>query len=181
MKVADEKKLILLLKRSDVKAFDTLFTRYHGKVLGFCYQITGSKEESEEIGQTVFLAIWENRHIIDEERPVETYIFSITRHHLYNALKRKAFRKAVETKIENTFVDYEFDLEEQLYYNDINNSLQKIIDTLPSKRKEIFLLSRNEGLSYKKIAEVLNISENTVDTQIRNALDYIRPLMRKFL
>jgi RNA polymerase sigma-70 factor (family 1) len=181
MAPTDEKDVIKSLKQSNVKAFDLLFVRYHKKVLRFCYQFTGSKEEAEEIGQIVFLAIWENRLSIDETKPFETYLFSIARHHVYNALKRKTYRKAFLEKIEDSSLEYHFDTEEQVLFNDLDHLFQKLLSLLPPKRREIFLLSRNEGLTYKQIAEKLNISENTVDTQIRNALNYIRPILQKIL
>jgi RNA polymerase sigma-70 factor (ECF subfamily) len=59
--------------------------------------------------------------------------------------------------------------------------LQKLINEIPERRREIFRLSRFEGLSYKQIAERLNISENTVDSQIRNALAFLRKEFRKIV
>lgn len=180
MNQIDERELVIHLKKSNVNAFDSLFYRYYKKVLSFCYKILGTKEDAEEIVQTVFLAIWENRTIIDEDKHFETYLFSIVRHHVYNALKRKSYRKAFLESIENPNIGSNLDVEDQVYYNDLNLLLNKLIDTLPPKRREIYLLSRNRGLTYKQIADKLRITENTVDTQIRNALNYLRPILEKF-
>lgn len=177
----DEKELVLLLKKSDIKAFDLLFSGYHKKVLHFCFNVIGSKEDAEEIGQIAFLAIWENRNDIDADKSFETYLFSIVRHHVCNALKRKTYRRAFLERLDNPLFDYDYNTENQVYYNDLNNLFQKLVDTLPPRRKEIFLLNRHSGLTYKQIALALNITENTVDTQIRNALNYIRPILKEFL
>jgi RNA polymerase sigma-70 factor (ECF subfamily) len=181
MATVDEKDLILLLRNSDVKAFDLLFLRYYKKVMRFCQNITGSKEDAEEITQIVFQAVWENRTVIDAGKPFETYLFAITRHQVCNSLKRKAFRRVFFERLDNPSFICETEAESGIYFNDLNQLLQKLIDTLPAKRKEIFLLSRKEGLTYKQIAQALNITENTVDTQIRNALNYLRPILKSWL
>ncbi|HEY4787276.1 MAG TPA: RNA polymerase sigma-70 factor [Bacteroidales bacterium] len=181
MPFIDEKEVIKSLKQSNVKAFDWIFARYHKKVLSFCHHYTSSKEEAEEIGQAVFLAIWENRLVIDDERPFETYLFSIARHHVYNALKKKTYRKAFLEKTTDPTLEYDFDTENQIFFHDLEDLLEKLLTLIPPKRREIFLLSRKDGLSYKQIAETLHISENTVDTQIRNVLNYLRPILEKFL
>ncbi|MDP4186560.1 MAG: RNA polymerase sigma-70 factor [Bacteroidota bacterium] len=181
MSFIDEKEALKSLQQSDVKAFDWIFARYQKQVLSFCYHYTGSKEEAEEIGQTVFLAIWENRFTIDEERSFATYLFSIARHHVYNAIKKKMYRKAFLEKTKDLTLEYDFDTGNQIFFHDLEDLLEKLLTLIPPKRREIFLLSRKEGLSYKQIAETLQISENTVDTQIRNVLNYIRPILEKFL
>ena len=64
---------------------------------------------------------------------------------------------------------------------DTEEKLQKLINEIPERRREIFRLSRFEGLSYKQIAQRLNITENTVDSQIRNALNFLREEFRKMV
>jgi RNA polymerase sigma-70 factor, ECF subfamily len=181
MKFDDEKTLIAHLKKSDLKAFDEIFHRYKKKIFHFCKLSIGSEEEAEEVVQSAFIAIWENRLIIDENRSFETYLFSIVRHHIYNILKRRTYRRAFLESLEHPDLQLDFSLENQIFFNDLDLLLKKLLNTLPAKRKEIFMLSREEGLTYKQIGEKLGISENTVDSQIRNVLNYLRPILEKFL
>ena len=79
-------------------------------------------------------------------------------------------------------LNFDFNTEETIYFNDLEGLIEKLINQLPPRRKEIFVLSRQQGLTYVEIAKKLDITENTVDTQLRKALDFIRPeLIKLFL
>ncbi|NJO88289.1 MAG: sigma-70 family RNA polymerase sigma factor [Chloroflexia bacterium] len=85
-------------------------------------------------------------------------------------IKHKAF---IEYYLEGNR-EYSFVTEEEILFRELEEVYKNLIQDLPERRREIFVLSRQNGLTYKEIAEKLNISENTVDTQIRNALTYLR-------
>jgi RNA polymerase sigma-70 factor (ECF subfamily) len=69
--------------------------------------------------------------------------------------------------------------ERQLEFDELNSIVAQLIRSMPEKRREIYILSRNEGLSYKEISAQLGISENTVDSQIRKALSFLKENLRK--
>jgi RNA polymerase sigma-70 factor, ECF subfamily len=178
MSGSNEIRLIHELQQSNVIAFNELFKLHYQQVFNFSYHILNSKEDAEEIVQTVFIAVWENRVLIDPDRSFSTYIFSIARHHIYNTLKKRVFKKAY---LENLSTEPESDssTENEITCRELQLVFERIIETLPAKRREIFRLSREEGLTYKQIAERTGVSENTVDTQIRKSLHYIRSAFNK--
>jgi len=179
---SEERTLIQLLNQSNVKAFDTLFYHYHKRIYNFCLKFISSKAEAEEIVQIVFIAVWENRKDIDPEKLFSAYIFSIARHHAYNAIKKLTYQKAYLEQLINNGLNFDFNTEETIYFNELEDLIEKLISQLPPRRKEIFVLSRQKGLTYVEIAKKLDITENTVDTQLRKALDFIRPeLVKLFL
>ena len=179
---SEERTLIQLLNQSNVKAFDSLFFHYHKRIYNFCLKFISSKAEVEEIVQVVFIAIWENRKRIDSEKLFSAYIFSIARHHVFNAIKKMTYQQAYLEQLNNSGANFDFNTEETVYFHELEGVLEKLINQLPSRRKEIFILSRQQGLTYAQIAKKLDISENTVDTQVRKALDFIRPeLIKLFL
>lgn len=175
-----EKELLKKLKEGDSFAFEVLFYKYRNKVKGFAIKIVPAQVDPEEIVQEVFVKIWLKKEFIDPAKDFQSYLFSIAKHlvldHLKSAVNRRLY-----------FVDEQFhqDLQiedgaENTHIEDAEDKLQKLIDEIPERRREIFCLSRFEGLSYKQIAERLNISENTVDSQIRNALAFLRKEFRKY-
>jgi len=179
MPSAEEKILVFYLKQGSSKAFEQLFLRYHKKLYHFCKKIINSKEEAENLVQSVFMEIWENRIGLDEDKSFGGYLFKIAKNKGYNIIRKmineKAYLEYVAGKGNpHMLVDdggYEF--------RQITETIVHLINSLPPRRKEIFLLSRDKGLSYKEIAQMLQISENTVDTQIRNVLDYLREEVKK--
>ena len=172
---SSNKPLILKLKKSETGAFEQLFKLYSPRLFNFCRKFLNSKEDAEDIVQVVFTAVWENRLRIDEERSFSTYLFTIARNRIINILKKKVYAEG--------FINYtmyaangnvNYLTEDTVLFNELQQVLEKSINELPQKRREIFILSRKEGLSYKEIAKKLSISESTVNTQITHAINFLR-------
>lgn len=176
-----EKELIEKLKNGDSFAFEVLFYKYRNKVKGFAKSMLHSQIDPEEIVQEVFVRVWLKKEAIDPGKDFQSYLFSIAKHLVLDHLK-----SAVNRKLYFVGEHFQQDLleEEGLDAATIENSEEKLlglIEQIPERRREIFRMSRFEGLSYKQIAERLNISENTVDSQIRNALAFLRKEFRKIV
>lgn len=173
----EDKILVSHLKQGNPKAFEQLFLKYQKKLYYFCRKIIKNKEDSENLVQNTFLEIWENRQNIDEEKSFSGYLFKAIKNKVYNYIKKKINEQFYLDFINEDSEEYSEDQYETKQLVDIVNEL---IQKLPERRKEIFLLSRNEGLTYKEIASKLNITENTVDTQIRKTLDFLRFEYQKY-
>ncbi len=176
-----EKELVKKLKDGDSFAFEVLFYKYRNKIKGFALKIVPAQIDPEEIVQEVFVRVWLKKEAIDPEKDFQSYLFSIAKHlvldHLKSAVNRKLY--FVGEHFQQDLVE-EDGLEASIS-EETEAKLQKLINEIPERRREIFRLSRFEGLSYKQIAERLNISENTVDSQIRNALAFLRKEFRKII
>jgi RNA polymerase sigma-70 factor (ECF subfamily) len=176
-----EKELVKKLKEGDSFAFEVLFYKYRNKVKGFAVKIVPAQVDPEEIVQEVFVKLWLKKEAVDPGKDFQSYLFSIAKHlvldHLKSAVNRKLYFVGEHFQ-QDLMID---EGHENLLQEDTEEKLQRLIDEIPERRREIFRLSRFEGLSYKQIAERLNISENTVDSQIRNALAFLRKEFRKFI
>lgn len=174
-----EKILITNLKKGDVNAFEKLFDAYYPKLVNFALKFQSSPDEAENIAQDVFVKIWEQREQLKEEYSFSSLLFKISKNQILNL-----FRKNVNEKKYLEYLTLSEDegtntVLQQVTYNELQNNLEKYISKLPARRKKIFNLSRKEGLTYKEIAQRLSISENTVDTQIRNALNDLKKQIKK--
>lgn len=176
-----EKELVKKLKEGDSFAFEVLFYKYRNKVKGFAVKIVPAQVDPEEIVQEVFVKLWLKKEAVDPGKDFQSYLFSIAKHlvldHLKSAVNRKLYFVGEHFQ-QDLLID---EGQENMLQEDAEEKLQRLIDEIPERRREIFRLSRFEGLSYKQIAERLNISENTVDSQIRNALAFLRKEFRKFI
>lgn len=169
----NDTELIVELKKGDALAFDKLFHLYSDRLYWFSKRILKNKEDSEEIVQDVFLKIWEQRAKIDEFKSFKSYLFTIA----YNSIISKIRNKEVQQSyvlLKQETPEFHTETEAQIIYSDLESLSNKIIDQLPPKRKQIFLMSRVEGLTSTEIAEKLSISKNTVENQITDALKFIR-------
>jgi len=176
-----EKELVKKLKEGDSFAFEVLFYKYRNKVKGFAIKMVPAQVDPDEVVQEVFVKLWLKKEAVDPEKDFQSYLFSIAKHLILDHLKSAVNRRIY-------FVEEQFQQDllidenvESTFAEDAADKLQQLICKIPERRQKIFRMSRFEGLSYKQIAERLNISENTVDSQIRNALAFLRKEFRKMM
>jgi RNA polymerase sigma-70 factor (ECF subfamily) len=176
-----EKELVKKLSGGDSFAFEVLFYKYRNKVKGFTVKLVPAQVDPEEIVQEVFVKVWLKKEAIDPDKDFQSYLFSIAKNlvldHLKSAVNRKLY--FVGEHFQQDLLDEENS--DAPVLEDAEEKLERLINEIPERRREIFRLSRFEGLSYRQIAERLNISENTVDSQIRNALAFLRKEFRKIV
>lgn len=176
-----EKELVEKLRQGDSFAFEVLFYKYRNKVKGFAVKLVPAQVDPEEIVQEVFVKLWLRKETLNAEKNFQSFLFSIAKNlvldHLKSAVNRRMY--FVSEHFQQDLLADE-DVDSQLT-EDKEAKLLQLINEIPERRREIFRLSRFEGMSYKQIALHLNISENTVDSQIRNALAFLRKEFRKFV
>ena len=126
------------------------------------------EEDAENITQDVFIILWENRDFIEHIDNMNAYLFRLVRNKCLDYLKHKVFEQRY---VESVQTSYEVDVVED---NDTEILIRAAINSLPKRCRDIFLLSRVEGLKYKEISEQLGISVNTVECQMGIALKKLR-------
>lgn len=166
--------LVIELKKGSSVAFEQIFSLYHKRIYNFCFTLLPCCDDAEETVQKVFVALWEQRGQLDELKPLLPYLFSIARYMIYQDFRRSVYSKAVFEELSFRNTGFGETTKDEVLYKELSDILHKLIQQLPPRQKEIFHLSRDSGLTYREIAAELGISENTVDTQIRRALDFLR-------
>ncbi|WP_298649216.1 RNA polymerase sigma-70 factor [uncultured Proteiniphilum sp.] len=169
-----------LLQEGDEKAFEYIFHHYYNQIYTFVLNTLFDKTFAEDITQSVFISLWEKREIIDPEAGIAPLLYTIARNHVYRQTEQLLLKyKYLQYQQENAqeITDIESDVNSRF----LENILWEFIEKLPSDRRRIFLLSRKENLSNKEIASRLQISEKTVETQIRRSLIFLREKMKDYL
>ena len=179
MNSKDDKSLALELAQGNEKVFEIIFNKYYQALCVFSKQFLNDDELAEETVQNVFVKIWEKRFSISIDTSLEHYLFRAVRNHCFNELQHQKIKKRYAQKIlEDAVVEIKTD--EYFLEPNLKNEIEKALDLLPPKRKEIFRLSREEGLKYKEIAEQLDISVKTVEAQMGLALKFLREQLKDF-
>jgi RNA polymerase sigma-70 factor (ECF subfamily) len=175
-----EIQLIQEFKKGNAEAFKLLFNRYHERMYSFLFSLLRSKEDAEEVVQETFLKIWESRENFLEDYPFESLLFRIAKNTSLN-YSRKKVNRAVFEKQFSFFADLsESSADQYILFQETQSIIEIILNGLPPKRKEIFLLQKVEGFSRKEIADKLNISVITVDHQLNKANKYVTEEFKKF-
>lgn len=169
--------LILSLKEGDMKAFNKIFDRYGKRLYHFSLGYLKSSANAEEIVQDVFLKIWSNREELSVQKSFESYLFTIAKNGILNTIRK--------SNSEQTYLNYaklhpgkNILVDEELDFKELEKSYKQSIEMLSPRRKEIYLLSREQSLSNAEIAEKMNISIKTVENQMTSAISEIRKNLR---
>jgi RNA polymerase sigma-70 factor (ECF subfamily) len=172
-----------LLKRlinADENAFREIFDLYVHKIYQFVYGYVKEKSESEDITQMVFLKIWENKTTINLNKSFSGFIFTIAYHSIMDYFRKNAARfqqYPISVSTEETFVSH-LTAEDSINKHQFDSFYERALQTLPPKRKEIFILSRHNGLSNKQIASHLGLSIKTVENQMTAALFSLKEFLK---
>lgn len=169
--------LIIALKEGNLNAFNQVFDRYAKRLYRFSMGYLKSAENAEEIVQEVFLKIWNNREELIVQKSFDSYLFTIAKNGILNTIRKSKSEQAYLSYAKlypgkNVLLDQELDFKE------LEKAYQEAIAQLSPRRKEIFLLSREQSLSNAEIAKRMNISVKTVENQMTSALAEIRKNLR---
>ena len=165
----------------DEAAYERLFRAYYPRLCGFAATLVTDREEAEEVVQTLFCRLWEQRDTLEVTTSVQAYLFRAVRNASLNHLKKVKIRDAY--KSHNLTVmeqNHEFQPDHAVH-SELRLALEKAIAELPEQCRLIFKMSRFEELKYKEIAEKLGISPKTVENQMGKALKVLRLQMVEFL
>jgi len=175
----DEKQLVLLVRNNDVDSFNKLFFKYGEKVFCFAFSLLKNREDARAVVQETFSRIWERRKEIDPSRSFKSFLFKISYHLIIDQLRHRLKEKEYRHYL-GYFFDASFRGDENAPDREIlMEAIEKAVDELPAKRRDIYKLSRCEGLSYKEIAGRMDISVKTVENQIHLALKHIKRSLHK--
>ncbi|MEI6141009.1 MAG: RNA polymerase sigma-70 factor [Mariniphaga sp.] len=175
-----EKELINRLINGDQTAFELLFHAYYSGLVVYASQFTFDKDEAEEIVQDFFVRCWQKHHSIQPHESLRNYFFSSIKNRSLNYLKHK---KIQEYYIQQLSVISESHLvyNQDLYSaTELQEKIKNSISLLPERCREIFTMSRIQGLKNEEIALELNLSKRTVETQISHALKVLRVELKEY-
>jgi len=162
-------------------AFAELHQKYSVSIFSFIKKFVHSSDIAEDLTQEVFIKIWQCRSRLADVQSLKAYLFVIARNHTLNNLK-KAFRSEVAmAEVINSFVEERCDTEEELLSKEYLTYLQKALDCLSPRSKEIFKLCREQGKSYEEVATALGISRNAVKNHMVASMKILRTSVEKDL
>ena len=168
--------IMLVIEHDDYYAFESLFKRMYNPLCQFCIKFVKSPEVAEELVSDVFYSIWKNRNRLIISSP-KAYLFASVRNKAFDHLRK--VKKQIHCDLENA-TNLPADTansQEILVLRELTASMEKSIARLPKQCRLIYELSRDQGLKYKEIATILQVSVKTVETQMGRALKHLRNSM----
>ena len=156
--------------------FLEIYRAFYGKVFTFVLSLVRSKANAQDITQNIFMKLWKNRKNLEHIKSMDDYLFILSKNACMDYFRKASRKKEISTDVFDEFllsrivsspekrIDALSDIEE----------LRHVIDSLPSKRRDIFIMSRFDGLPNDEIASILGVSKKTVENQISLATKKIK-------
>lgn len=167
--------------RGDEEAFEALFLAYYTDLCRFAARYVSSSDVVEDLIQDIFLSVWKRRETLDPQQNIRAYLYKATRNEAFKHLNRKRVRKRYRDRRAGEELPVRAGPEEAFRHRELEVAVQEALDALPERRCHIFVLSRQHGLTYAEIADLLDISIKTVETQMGRALRMLEKHLSKFL
>jgi RNA polymerase sigma-70 factor (ECF subfamily) len=174
-------RIIKQIQGGNELAFETLFFAYYDQLYKYAWKYVRSKQGAKGIVQDVFADVWQNRNNLDEAKNIKGFLFALVKNRALDIIKHQKIVEKHEGEV--------FAVQESWYRSTeqhhrptaetfINEDICRAIEDLPPRARQIFLLNREEGLTYKEIAAYLNISVKTVESQMSRVLKLLRKSLR---
>ncbi len=170
----DDERICKELKAGNKRILDELYAYYHKRIFGFALSYLKSEEDAYDIVQEVFIGLWNNRHSLRKDSRIEPLIFKVTKNAVVSLFRKKTTERKYLEYLGNNVISNNIGAQEMADFGFLEDLYENLISQLPEKRKEIFILSRKNGLNNKDIAERLSISEKTVENQLTKALAFLK-------
>lgn len=177
MDFSDDKLLLKEIRAGNKQAFEYLFKSYYPRLRGYAVRFIDDEENARDIIQECFLRFWEKRELLSTIS-LPSLLFAMVRNACLNSLRHRAIVEKYqleylahiqgEERLYHT--DFLMDTEYRLLYDELCEQINLVIGELPARCREVFLLSRYEGLKNREIADRFHISVSAVEAQITRAL-----------
>ena len=165
---------ILVAQNDDEFAFEKIFNHFYHKLFLFAKAFLKSRESAEEVVSDVFVKLWQNRESLPAIKNLNYYLFVSSKHAALDYLEKR--NKLLTVNLDDLAVEFgEISLNpEELFISaELLMRIQQAISALPPKCRLIFRLIKEDGLKYREVAEMLNLSVKTVETQMSLAISKI--------
>ncbi|HTR77570.1 MAG TPA: RNA polymerase sigma-70 factor [Gemmatimonadaceae bacterium] len=178
----DDRQLMDRLKVGDQAAFDSIFRSYYPQLAGFLEAMLRDRAIGEELAQDVMLELWRRREQLELKESLRSYLFQAARNRALNHIRHERVARRNEPLVAGeTSATVDHPEDSNLVDAEIETALRTAVAGLPDRCREVFELSRVNGLSYAEIAAALDISVKTVETQMGKALRVLREHMAPWL
>lgn len=177
----DEKELLVQLAQGDEAAFAVLYNRYGGLLYIHLYRKLQDEDEARDIVQELFLNLWERRAALNIEGSLSAYLYNAARYRVINRINRSHNASAYIDHFQAFLNTCTENADHRVRERMLTALLEKEIEQLPAKMRQVFELSRKQGLSHKEIAAQLGITEQSVRSHVKNALHILKPKFGMYL
>jgi len=176
-----EQRLVAEIQNGNEEAFEKVIRLYYEELCNYVETQIGHSSSAEDLVQDVFLNLWRRRREWNPRTTLRAYLFGAVRNESIKHRKRRRVRHRWKQEQRETASLDAPGPHEDLRHRELEQAFREHVAELPERRRQVFVLSRHHGLTYKEIAAVMDISPSTVDNQMVKALRFLRERLGTFL
>lgn len=172
-----DQELTALLKKGEDRAFEQIYKKYSTRIYGNILKLVHDEAVADDLLQDLFLQIWARRAHIDTKKSFQSYLFTCSKHLVYNFLRRSSLEKQVSSYLSYNNTELYSHIQEELDHKETEVFYKDAIAKLPPQRQKIYTLCKIEGHSYEEVAQLLGITTSTIHDHIVKANRAIKEQM----
>lgn len=169
-----DQKLTTLLKEGDPIAFTEIYNRHKRELLVYAVKLVKDEELAGDLVQDVLISLWDRRETVILKGAIVAYLFTALRYKFFDWIDKQKVRSDYVASFQSFIDEGEWITDNQIAEKELMAFIEEQITKLPEKMRKVLLMSHKENLSYKEIAERLNITEKTAHNQANNALKLLK-------
>ncbi len=169
------------IQTGDLKEFERLFKELYAPLCSYASKILGDNDKAEEIVQDIFYGIWKNKEKLEIKVSFKSYLYKSVQNNCMQVIQHHYVEDKYKQHVVNNVVEFQMDPIQEMELAEMNHVIEQTLESLPEKCKEIFSMSRFDGLKYKEIALKLNISIKTVEANMGKALNAFRQNLKQYV
>lgn len=176
----NEAKLLHGLAKGDVRAFEEIFKTHWKPLFATAFSKLRDRAEAEEIVQSIFSALWEQREKIEIEN-LSAYLQRAVKNRILNSIRSKVTERKYWDYYRNFIPSVQNSTENTVVFDDLQEGLEAAVSHLPEKSRRVFQLSRFEGRTNHEIAKLLKISEKSIEYHLTKSLRELKIHMKDYI
>lgn len=165
------------IARGEEHGFDNLFRHCYPHLVSFAVDMVKLRPVAEEIVSDVFVKLWQKKEDILLIEKLKVFLFVAVKNQCYNHLRRHSLWNVTVSPDNVTILSSAYNPEEDMAFRELQHQLNQAVEQLPEQCKQVFKLIREDGLKYKEVAAILDISPRTVETQLFRAVKKLRKVL----
>lgn len=175
-----EKVLISKLIIGDYSAFSGIYTAYYQDLVLFATRFTHDLNNAEEIVQDTFVRLWEEHESVKVNISLKSYLLKIVQNKCIDWYRHKKIMQTHNNFVIGSSPQFIYDTDSYILYSELQEQIEAALCKLPKDISEVFKMSRNKGLKYHEIADILNVSVRTIEVRIGKALAMLRNHLKEY-
>jgi RNA polymerase sigma-70 factor (ECF subfamily) len=169
-----DNELISQLQKGNIKAFNSVYEKYHQALYRNILKITKNQQAAEDILQDVFVSLWERKMLLDESKTLSGWLFVISFNKAINYTKKELTRLHAKSKLSAIYSEISPEDDYPEIYEQQRELLQQAMTSLSPQKRSVLMLCKIEGKTYEEAANTLHISKHTVKEYLSEAMNLVK-------